>query len=76
MPYFHQMLKRTIPPTLPAGERESLEDWLEFHRTTSLMKRDGLAPDQLVIASCSPFGLSLMAPVRHLTGVEPLVSQL
>lgn len=65
------MLKRTIPPALPASERESLEAWLEFHRATLLMKCEGLTPDQLVTASCSPSGLSLMALVRHLTGVEP-----
>ncbi len=64
------MYKRTIPPTVPAGERESLEDWLEFHRATLLMKCEGLNPDQLVTESCSPSGLSLMALVRHLTEVE------
>ena len=65
------MPKRIIPPTAPASERESLETWLEFHRATLLMKCEGLTPEQLVLASCPPSGLSLLGLVRHLTGVEP-----
>jgi uncharacterized protein DUF664 len=65
------MPERITPPTSPASERESLETWLEFHRATLLTKCQGLAPEQLVIASCSPSGLSLMGLVRHLAEVEP-----
>ena len=66
-----KILKRTIPPAVPSTERESLEAWLEFHRTTLLMKCEGLTSEQLVTASCRPSGLSLIGLVRHLTGVEP-----
>ncbi|HEY1489003.1 MAG TPA: DinB family protein [Micromonosporaceae bacterium] len=65
------MPNRISPPVLPAGERESLETWLEFHRATLLMKCEGLTPEQLVTPSCPPSELSLMGLVRHLTAVEP-----
>lgn len=58
-------------PVLAAGERASLETWLEFHRATLLMKCAGLTPEQLVIRSCPPSRLSLLGLVRHMTGVEP-----
>lgn len=64
------MPDRISPPTVPASERESLETWLEFHRATLLIKCEGLIPEQLVVASCPPSGLSLIGLVRHLTGVE------
>ncbi len=65
------MPERITPPTLPASERESLETWLEFHRTTLVMKCEGLTAEQLATASCPPSRLTLMGLVRHLTGVEP-----
>ncbi len=55
---------------LTAGERESLDAWLNFHRGTLLHKCAGLRSDQLVLRSCPPSRLSLLGLVRHMTGVE------
>lgn len=60
---------RTDPPFM-AGERESLESWLELYRTTLPLKIAGLTPEQLSARSVPPSTLSLLGIVRHLTGVE------
>jgi Protein of unknown function (DUF664) len=57
-------------PVLAAAERESLDAWLELHRSTLLFKCAGLTADQLVLRSCPPSRLSLLGLVRHMTGVE------
>lgn len=59
-----------IDPPQVAGERESLEAWVGFHRATLLMKCAGLEPNQLANRSCPPSSLSLLGLVRHLTEVE------
>jgi hypothetical protein len=64
------MLERPYPPQV-AGERESLDAWVDYHRATLLMKCAGLEPEQLVTQSCPPSNLSLLGLVRHLTEVEP-----
>jgi hypothetical protein len=55
------------PPV--AGERVSLQGWLDYHRQTLLWKCSGLSGDQLAIR---PLGssLSLLGLVRHLTYVQ------
>jgi hypothetical protein len=58
-------------PLQVAGERESLDAWVDFHRSTLLMKCAGLSPEQLTTRSCPPSTLSLLGLVRHLTEVEP-----
>lgn len=63
-------MRRVVPPTLPASERESLEAWLDFHRATLLLKCEGLGAAQLAKASCPPSDLTLIGLVRHLIGVE------
>ena len=60
---------RVYPPQV-AGERNSLETWVDFHRATLLMKCEGLEPEQLATRSCPPSTLSLLGLVRHLTEVE------
>ena len=60
---------RTEPP-LVAGEQESLEAWLDFHRDTLLQKCSGLTAEQLKQRSVEPSGLSLLGLVRHMTDVE------
>lgn len=60
---------RTDPPFM-AGERESLESWLELYRTTLPLKIADLTPEQLSARSVPPSTLSLLGIVRHLTGVE------
>ncbi len=57
-------------PPLIAGERESLEAWLDFHRITLLTKCTGLTAGQLKQRSVEPSRLSLLGLVRHMTGVE------
>ncbi len=61
---------RATVPTVPDGERDSLESWLEYHRTTLLLKCAGLTPEQLVLRSCEPSTLSLLGLVRHMADVE------
>ncbi len=63
------VLGRRDPP-VAAGEREMLESWLEFHRSTLLTKCDGLTSEQLKVRSVPPSSLSLIGLVRHLTQVE------
>lgn len=53
-----------------AGERESLEAWLEMYRRTLPLKVGGLTPEQLCTASVPPANLTLVGLVRHLTEVE------
>jgi uncharacterized damage-inducible protein DinB len=62
-------LERTEPVRV-ASERESLQQWLEFHRETLLTKCAGLRSNQLKTRSVPPSGLSLLGLVRHMTEVE------
>ncbi|MGO9962934.1 MAG: DinB family protein [Acidimicrobiales bacterium] len=63
------LVERTEPDRV-AGERESLEQWLDFHRATLLMKCAGLSSDQLKARAVPPSGLSLLGLVRHMVEVE------
>jgi uncharacterized damage-inducible protein DinB len=53
-----------------AGERQMLEDWLDFQRQTLLSKCSGLTAEQLRQRAASPSTLSLLGLVRHMTDVE------
>jgi hypothetical protein len=57
-------------PPLVASERESLDGWLDFHRSTLLTKCQGLTGEQLARRAVPPSTLSLLGLVRHLTDVE------
>jgi hypothetical protein len=57
-------------PLFVGDEREMLESWLDFHRTTLHSKCAGLTGEQLVLRSSAPSSLSLLGLVRHLTEVE------
>jgi uncharacterized damage-inducible protein DinB len=57
-------------PDSASAERESLEQWLAFHRRTLLHKCSGLAADQLKTASVPPSNLTLLGLVRHMAEVE------
>jgi uncharacterized damage-inducible protein DinB len=61
---------RRRDPPLAAGEREMLDAWLDFHRTTLLLKCEGLAPDDLRRRPLPPSTMSLHGLVRHLADVE------
>lgn len=59
-----------IDPPFLAGDRESLESWLELYRATLPIKVGGLAPGQLCLAAVPPSDLTLLGIVRHLSEVE------
>lgn len=60
---------RVDPPFL-AGERESLDAWLEYCRETVLVKIAGLSAEQLCRRPVPPSALSPLGILRHLGGVE------
>jgi hypothetical protein len=60
---------RSAPP-LVAGERESLEGFLDYQRATLLVKCAGLTAEQLKQQAVPPSKLSLLGLVRHMTDVE------
>jgi len=62
-------ITRTDPPRI-ADERTMLDAWLDYHRTTLLMKCAGLDEEQLKRRSAEPSTLSLLGLVRHMTEVE------
>lgn len=59
-------------PGLPfmAGDRESLEAWLEFYRQTLPLKVGGLTAEQLCQQAVPPSTMTLVGLVRHLSDVE------
>ena len=57
-------------PTRTGGDRESLEQWLDFHRDTLLSKCAGLTAVQLKARPVPPSALSLLGLVRHMAEVE------
>jgi hypothetical protein len=57
-------------PALNAGERATLEGWLDFHRATLAMKCEGLDDAQAAEASVPPSGFTLLGLVQHLAEVE------
>ena len=61
--------RRTEPPFL-LSEREMLEAWLEFHRTTLLLKCEGLDDAGRKRRAVPTSKLSLHGLVRHLAEVE------
>jgi uncharacterized damage-inducible protein DinB len=63
------LVERTEPERI-AGERDSLEQWLDYQRKTLLMKCSGLTAEQLKTRAVPPSALSLLGLVRHMTEVE------
>ncbi|MGH9098039.1 MAG: DUF664 domain-containing protein, partial [Acidimicrobiales bacterium] len=62
--------RRTEPPYVVATERAMLEAWLEFHRTTLLLKCEGLVDDDRKTRPVPTSALSLHGLVRHMAEVE------
>ena len=56
--------------SLTAPERELLQGYLNFYRTTLLFKCAGLTAEQLAERPSPPSNLSLLGLIRHLTKVE------
>jgi len=55
---------------LPDGERATLQLFLDWQRTTLLLKCQGLTGEQLCERTVPPSGLSLLGLIRHMTRVE------
>jgi hypothetical protein len=62
-------IERHEPPRT-AGERETLESWVDYYRATMLVKCAGLTGEQLAERSCPPSPMSLAGLVRHMTEME------
>ncbi len=61
---------RRSEPAYVLPERAMLEDWLEFHRTTLLLKCEGLDDAARKTRPVPTSNLSLHGLVRHMTDVE------
>ena len=61
---------RRHEPPFVLGEREMLEEWLEFHRITLVMKCEGLTDVQRKRRAVPTSRLSLHGLVRHMAEVE------
>ncbi|MEV4428190.1 DinB family protein [Streptomyces sp. NPDC049602] len=59
-----------VDPATTTGEREALEQWLDFHRVTLARKCEGLDDAQLRTPSAPPSDLNLLGLVRHMAEVE------
>ena len=62
--------RRSEPPYVLEGERTMLDAWLEFHRTTLLMKCEGLDDASRKARPIPTSLLSLHGLVRHMAEVE------
>ncbi len=62
--------RRAEPPKDGLGEREMLEAWLEFHRTTLLLKCEGADDHARKARPVATSKLSLHGLVRHMAEVE------
>jgi hypothetical protein len=63
------MIERTDPPA-QASEQEMLVAFLEYYRSTLLLKAEGLSDDQARTAAVPPSDLNIMGLVRHMSDVE------
>lgn len=61
---------RRLEPSYTLPEREMLEAWLEFHRTTLVLKCEGLDDSQRKSRPVATSNLSLHGLVRHMAEVE------
>ncbi|MFJ6519865.1 DinB family protein [Streptomyces filamentosus] len=66
----HMAAPERVWPASSTGERQALEQWLEYHRATLAVKCAGLTDEQLRTASVPPSDLNLLGLVRHMAEVE------
>jgi uncharacterized damage-inducible protein DinB len=59
-----------VEPHRLADEKTALDEWVDFHRATLLMKCEGLTSEQLKQRAVEPSTLSLLGLVRHMSDVE------
>ncbi|WP_214321439.1 DinB family protein [Nonomuraea sediminis] len=64
------MTDNRVPPPYAGDERTMLNNWLEWHRGTLIMKCEGLTEEQLRERSAPPSTLSLLGLLRHMAHVE------
>jgi uncharacterized damage-inducible protein DinB len=57
-------------PSRLSEEQRALDEWIDFHRATLLLKCEGLTTEQLKSRSVEPSLLSLLGLVRHMSDVE------
>lgn len=69
MPWTAPTVTRIDEPFV-APERQMLDGWLDWHRTSLLHRCAGLTGEQLALRSVPPSTLSLLGLVRHHTDVE------
>jgi hypothetical protein len=62
--------RRSEPPMDGLAERQMLEEWLEFHRTTLLLKTEGVDDRGRKARPVTTSKLSLHGLVRHMAEVE------
>lgn len=62
--------ERRVEPDYELGERAMLEGWLDFHRTTLLLKCEGLDDAERKARPVPGSLLSLHGLVRHMAEVE------
>ncbi|HXC18311.1 MAG TPA: DinB family protein [Acidimicrobiales bacterium] len=63
-------LPERADPGRLTGEKQALDEWVDYHRATLLMKCEGLTDEQLKRRSVEPSTLSLLGLVRHMSEVE------
>jgi hypothetical protein len=68
-PWTAPAVERTEPDRI-SSDRDSLDQWLDFHRATLLSKCSGLTAEQLKLRPVEPSALSLLGLVRHMAEVE------
>ncbi len=61
---------RRREPSFMLGERAMLEEWLDYHRTTLLLKCEGLSSEERKRRPVSTSKLSLHGLLRHMAEVE------
>ena len=61
---------RRSDPAFVLGERDMLDAWLEYHRTTLLLKCEGLTDEQRKARPIESSKLSMHGLVRHMAEVE------
>ncbi len=59
-----------VEPDRLTDEKTALDEWVDFHRATLLMKCEGLTAAQLKQRAVEPSTLSLLGLVRHMSDVE------
>jgi len=61
---------RRVEPNRITDEKTALDEWVDFHRATLLLKCEGLSSEQLKTRSAEPSALTLLGLIRHMSDVE------